>query len=83
MNKDSGHIRTVLNTAAAFLLTLNPGTPVAFQFDGGGVLGLWQGTFQGVDTLGNALFTNVVNAGGTTIAGITRIRLTSINSVSI
>lgn len=75
--------RTVINSAASFLLTLNPGTFVGFQYDGGGVNGLWTGNFQGIDTLGNALFTNVTSAGGTTVAGITRIRLNTINSVSL
>ncbi|QAY68221.1 hypothetical protein [Paenibacillus protaetiae] len=83
MSNNHNH-RSAVNSAASFLLTLNPGTLVAFQYDGGGLGGLWRGNFQGVDTLGNALFTNVVNANGTTtISGITRVRLNTINSVSL
>lgn len=71
-----------MNTAARFLLNLQPGTTgVRVQYDGGGAQGLLTGTFQGADVFGNAQFTNATLF-GTVLPGITRIRLSSINSVS-
>lgn len=73
------------SSAAAFLRSLAPGTPnVNIQFDGGGVSGVFVGTFQGTDSRGNFLFTNLASrTTNVVLPGITRIAADQINAASI
>lgn len=82
----TGGDRSEVNSAAAFLQSLPPGTAgVNIQFDGGGVAGVFVGTFQGTDGRGNFLFTGLTSR--TTppviLPGITRIAASQINAASI
>ncbi|WP_156290844.1 hypothetical protein [Oceanobacillus salinisoli] len=72
------------NPTFIFFNGLAIGTFVTIQFDGGGAAGVWEGTFQGIDNRGNALFYNLYNpTTNTTLSGITRLRINSINSVTV
>lgn len=67
-----------------FLNGISIGTLVTIQFDGGGVAGVWRGTFEGFDGRGNALFTGLTSVTtGTVLPGISRIPVNIINSVSV
>ena len=56
-----------------FLDGVSLGTFVRIQYDGGGAAGVWEGTYQGIDNRGNALFYNLFNpTTNTTLTGITR-----------
>lgn len=81
----SGGKRNEGNSVVAFLRTLAPGTTdVNIQFDGGGVSGVFVGTFQGTDGRGNFLFTDLTSRTDPTISfpGITRISPDEINAAS-
>jgi hypothetical protein len=73
------------SSAAAFLRSLAPGTPnVNIQFDGGGVGGVFVGTFQGTDGRGNFLFTNLASRTTNVVfPGLTRIAADQIHAASI
>lgn len=72
------------STVIPFLNGISIGTLVTIQFDGGGVAGVFRGTFQGLDGRGNALFTALTSVTtGVVLPGITRIPLNRINSVSL
>ncbi|MDQ0233503.1 hypothetical protein [Metabacillus malikii] len=66
-----------------FLNGLSIGQFVRVQFDGGGAFGVWEGTYQGTDQNGNVMFYNLFNpATNTTLTGVTRIKVQSINSIT-